>query len=171
MYSCSSFHGPISSIIRISCRCEPNPTGPASEATYQDTSSPFHPDPADAIIIFNLFVQEDQNAIQVHLHAFTLVVHRSALLEKLLSSPLPTNAEVISSGHEAPERSPPELPWHIWGPPICRWFNSSFMATRWITTTCGQRVLIDEEGLIGLKLDEFGNNIREIVVHKPSSNI
>ncbi|TFK90767.1 hypothetical protein K466DRAFT_583439 [Polyporus arcularius HHB13444] len=37
------------------------------------------------------------------------------------------------------------LPWSQWGPRSCRWLETSFSASRWITTTCGQRYVTVEE--------------------------
>ncbi|KAI0700052.1 hypothetical protein C8T65DRAFT_658541 [Cerioporus squamosus] len=37
------------------------------------------------------------------------------------------------------------FPWSLWGPRTCRWLETSFSASRWITTTCGQRYVTVEE--------------------------
>ncbi|RPD62818.1 hypothetical protein L227DRAFT_573341 [Lentinus tigrinus ALCF2SS1-6] len=37
------------------------------------------------------------------------------------------------------------LSWSQWGPRACRWLETSFSASRWITTTCGQRYVTVEE--------------------------
>ncbi|KAF8889542.1 hypothetical protein CPB84DRAFT_1849340 [Gymnopilus junonius] len=38
------------------------------------------------------------------------------------------------------------IPYTLWGPPITRWFNSDSISTGWITTTCGQRLVLTADG-------------------------
>jgi hypothetical protein len=105
-------------------------------------------------------------------HTYTLFVHRKALCEvyerqrvvetsgddSFGSMP---DVQVESSGLEEvvvgssenenddvpiranTDHNPISIPWSSWGPPVTRWFpadNSN--ATRWITTTAGQRAVI-----------------------------
>ena len=63
----------------------------------------------------------------------TLIVHTSALLAMLAS---------VEAVPDPPDR---RVVWAAWGPRACRWLETSFGASRWITTTCGQRYVTVEE--------------------------
>ncbi|KAF9804393.1 hypothetical protein IEO21_09405 [Rhodonia placenta] len=113
----------------IWCRSEPNPIVPGSGA-FDRGSNPFYSDSAEAIMLFN-FMAVDASQI---MRLFSMVVHRSSLLAQL-----PPLSEVqLPTNNEEPAL-PPEIDWDAWGPPLCRWFDTNDLSTRWITTTCGQR--------------------------------
>ncbi|KAG5730616.1 hypothetical protein E4T56_gene4141 [Termitomyces sp. T112] len=130
-----------STIFHFSCRCEPNltPSGkPYSEA-------PFHPDPEDAIIVLTA---------QVDFGAYALFVHRSALL-RVCTTHQPEDEAGVS--HYLPSmftigRIPAERvrAWDDWGPSITHVFNTSLSSLHWVTTTDGQRAIVnhvvDEDG-------------------------
>ncbi|KAI9057481.1 hypothetical protein FKP32DRAFT_1350242 [Trametes sanguinea] len=59
--------------------------------------------------------------------------------------PLPPPAEPPSASFKDTPTGPPRLLWAEWGPQICRFLEASFGASRWITTTCGQRYVTVEE--------------------------
>ena len=64
-----------------------------------------------------------------------------------------TDGELVRGIQELPPPSDfprlpdsvPRIPWSQWGPRACRWLETSFSASRWITTTCGQRYVTVEE--------------------------
>ena len=64
-------------VLRMTCRCEPNPRGPAGSATHVDTGTPFYSDPEEAIMILHLHIRLPLGATRV----YTMIVHRSSLLE------------------------------------------------------------------------------------------
>ncbi|KAF8880304.1 hypothetical protein BD779DRAFT_1094532 [Infundibulicybe gibba] len=107
----------------ISCRGEPNPVGLTSTL---NSGRPFHPSSLSAIIIFHVYVQPSmvQPGCSV-----TLMIHRQSMVDilntHLSQSPL---GEVLQP-----------LPWVAWGPPVSRWFHTSGIPTRWVTSTAGQR--------------------------------
>ncbi|OCH87066.1 hypothetical protein OBBRIDRAFT_782191 [Obba rivulosa] len=117
---------------RIWCRAEPNPTGPPTQRTAADRA-PFRPDPASAIVLFNVFTFDGRH----RLHTFSLLTHRTTLLR-----PPPCTAP-LEPGDPAPHEpgDAPHVPWPAWGPPACRLFKADTLVTRWITTTCGQRFI------------------------------
>jgi len=135
------------SIVRLGCRAEPNPTGSSPLAIPPASSRPFRDKPEDAIILFNVLIED------VHLHAgqfhfpetrpFTFIVHRRALLAHIPDA---------HRGHlpfrPAPDPAPPpaHVPWATWGVAATRWFEGDPASMRWITTTAGQRSVTMEEG-------------------------
>ncbi|KAI0937664.1 hypothetical protein AcV7_003637 [Taiwanofungus camphoratus] len=132
-----------STLLQMWCRSEPNPVCETTRFTDRD-QAPFRPDPADAIMIFNPFMQDWQH----QLHSYSLIVHRSTLLKMLYNPPpvpshllpvhfMPTPVGMASEGDA--EASSSKVPWKAWGPSVCRWFDAHDLVTRWITTTCGQR--------------------------------
>jgi hypothetical protein len=133
------------SIIRLGCRAEPNPTGSGPGPLVPAPSSrPFRDTAADAIVLFNLLI-EDMNPHAAHFfhetRPFTFIVHRRALVAHIPSAQLAC----------APFRSvyygaaPTIVPWDAWGVPVTRWFESDPASIRWITTTAGQRAVTMED--------------------------
>ncbi|TBU56474.1 hypothetical protein BD310DRAFT_823696 [Dichomitus squalens] len=145
-------HGAL--VLRMTCRCEPNPRGPSKSATHVDTRNPFYSDPEEAIMVLHLHMRLPLGATRV----YTMIVHRSSLLkitryaleareqakargegpEPLRESPPPATSAPIERD-DADLISPPSVPWKDWGPAHTRWFQDEISGTRWITTTCGQR--------------------------------
>ncbi|KAH9939181.1 hypothetical protein B0H21DRAFT_757168 [Amylocystis lapponica] len=115
-------------LYRMWCRSEPNPMG--STTRYgSDGEHPFRSNAADAIVAFSLYILHHDGES----HSFSLIVHRSALLAQV-------PGDVSASG--SPRSQPPVVLWDHWGPPVCRWFDTRDIVTRWITTTCGQRYVV-----------------------------
>lgn len=92
------------------------------------------------------------------IHNFNMFVHRSSLLG-------------IFEDRKAEIEKDPVIPWIQWGPDITRWFNSDSTATRWITTTAGQRcvVMMDngsvdshDEGSLIIVIDFNPHNVRKL---------
>ncbi|KAI8978854.1 hypothetical protein BD414DRAFT_120490 [Trametes punicea] len=157
------------SIAQVTCRSEPKMTKTTRNAPAFRSREPFHLSPEDAVVIFNVMTHDSQG---IH-ECLTLIVHTAALLrildEQTASAmslrypeapPSPFKAPSVSQvnvveflmapSHDtlpsnSPSRGPPRLPWAQWGPKICRWLEASFGASRWITTTCGQRYVTVEE--------------------------
>lgn len=116
------------SIVRMSCRGEPTPMGRASTpAVRARARRPFRDAPADAIIIFDLLVQDFSPLVLGHITAFCFVVHRRALLAHVR----PAQLDVFAT--------PDTVEWAAWGPRATRWFDGDELTMRWITTTAGQR--------------------------------
>ncbi|KAF8889540.1 hypothetical protein CPB84DRAFT_1785452 [Gymnopilus junonius] len=63
--------------------------------------------------------------------------HESAIPGSFSSTPFTSYTHNPTTGHRTKT-----VPYSLWGPPITRWFNSDFIPTRWITTTCGQRMVV-----------------------------
>jgi hypothetical protein len=139
------------SIVRLACRAEPNPTGSGPLAMPPPSSRPFRDKVEDAIILFNVLI-EDAHLDPEMFHfpetrPFTFVVHRGALLAHVpaaqrASPPFYHSAPELES--ESAAQVP--LPWAAWGPAVTRWFESDHASIRWITTTSGQRAVAMEEG-------------------------
>ncbi|KAM5530644.1 hypothetical protein V8D89_015713, partial [Ganoderma adspersum] len=68
-------HGAL--VLRMTCRCEPNPLGPTTSAANVDTLTPFYSDPAKAIMILHLHIRLPLTTTRV----YTMLVHRASLLE------------------------------------------------------------------------------------------
>jgi hypothetical protein len=133
------------SIIRLGCRAEPNPTGSGPGPLVPAPSSrPFRDTAADAIVLFNLLI-EDMNPHAAHFfhetRPFTFIVHRSALVAHIPRAQLAC-APFRSVYHGA---APTIVPWDAWGVPVTRWFESDPASIRWITTTAGQRAVTMED--------------------------
>ena len=64
-------------VLRMTCRCEPNPRGPAGSATHVNTKTSFYSDPEEAIMILHLHIRLPFGAVRV----YTMIVHRSSLLK------------------------------------------------------------------------------------------
>ncbi|KAI0771127.1 hypothetical protein BD413DRAFT_551165 [Trametes elegans] len=159
------------SIAQVTCRSEPKMMNTNRYAPAFRSTEPFHLKPEDAVVIFNVMTHDNQGFHE----CLTLIVHAAALLRIFdshtacaaapghppgvpvassssqlpphlhpepsgLPAPVPTDA----SG-PAPPPGPPRIAWAAWGPHICRWLEASFGASRWITTTCGQRYVTVEE--------------------------
>ncbi|KAI0674135.1 hypothetical protein C8Q78DRAFT_1184113 [Trametes maxima] len=66
-------------VLRMTCRCEPNPRGPSSSATHIDASIPYHSDPGRAIMILHLHLRLAIGTTRV----YTMIVHRASLLQAM----------------------------------------------------------------------------------------
>ncbi|KAI9450185.1 hypothetical protein BJY52DRAFT_1175761 [Lactarius psammicola] len=132
------------SIVRLACRAEPNPTGSASFSIPAPSSRPFRDKAADAIVLFNLLIEDaGPHAGQFHFpetRPFTFIVHRRALIALI-----PPAQRACAPFCSAPEAAPTLVPWSAWGVPATRWFESDPASMRWITTTSGQRAVTMEE--------------------------
>ncbi|KAH9890078.1 hypothetical protein C8Q73DRAFT_736647 [Cubamyces lactineus] len=157
------------SLAQVTCRSEPKATKTVRNAAAFRSSEPFHLKPENAVVIFNVMTHDSQGFHE----CLTLIVHSAALLRVLdqqiaLNTPIrypevppspfkaPPNPTFDEKGLPTPPSpdppappsaplEPPRLPWAQWGPNICRWLEVSFGASRWITTTCGQRYVTVEE--------------------------
>ncbi len=157
------------SIVQITCRSEPKMTNASRDAPGFRSTEPFHLNPENAIVIFNIMTHDSHGFHE----CLTLIVHTAALLSVLSDSlrtaaddslpasspsalvpechgtgalPLEGVPETIDDTHRAGPASPRRIPWARWGPRACRFLETSFSASRWITTTCGQRyVTVDED--------------------------
>ncbi|KAH9038808.1 hypothetical protein EDB85DRAFT_392455 [Lactarius pseudohatsudake] len=132
------------SIVRLACRAEPNPTGSDPPRIPPPSSRPFRDKAADAIVLFNLLI-EDANPHPGHFQfpetrPFAFVVHRRALLALI-----PPAQRACAPFRSAPATAPTQVPWSAWGVPATRWFESDPASMRWITTTSGQRAVTMEE--------------------------
>ncbi|CDO70843.1 hypothetical protein BN946_scf184801.g36 [Trametes cinnabarina] len=158
------------SIAQVTCRSEPKMTKTTRNAPAFKSTEPFHLRPEDAVVIFNVMTHDSQGFHE----CLTLIVHTAALLRILdeqtdaaipsiiPEAPLPVPQDPSTTQVDAkkkailspsepipptPESAPgaPRLAWTQWGPKVCRWLEASFGASRWITTTCGQRYVTVEE--------------------------
>ncbi|KAH8989922.1 hypothetical protein EDB86DRAFT_2941489 [Lactarius hatsudake] len=132
------------SIVRLACRAEPNPTGSSPLRIPPPSSRPFRDKAADAIVLFNLLI-EDANPHPGHFRfpetrPFAFVVHRRALIALIPPAHL-----ACAPFRSAPATAHAEVPWSAWGVPVTRWFESDPASMRWITTTSGQRAVTMEE--------------------------
>jgi hypothetical protein len=121
------------SLFSITCRGEPNPIGSRSQL---ESDKPFYRSAHEAIMLFHIQVQLGDGVMR---HTFTLFVHRKALCEIYERQCVGTNS---GSGDSfgGTDNNSISIPWTSWGPPVTRWFPAdSSNATRWITTTAGQR--------------------------------
>ncbi|KAH9855664.1 hypothetical protein C2E23DRAFT_814283 [Lenzites betulinus] len=152
-------------VLRMTCRCEPNPRGPPHAATYADTNVPFYSDPEQAVMVLHMHLRLPTGIARV----YTMIVHRSSLLRIVnairesstttsasesastsatanageehvrLQSPGTTDAVPHDDALLEKDEGPVRVPWVNWGPAVTRWFKDELSGTRWITTTCGQR--------------------------------
>ncbi|KDR70828.1 hypothetical protein GALMADRAFT_102895 [Galerina marginata CBS 339.88] len=133
---------------------------------------PFLPRPENALCIFSMRVLGGpmvQGAVQFG-HAFTFVVHRHALVE-VVELWLPDPKAEAFDDTSMPGAYTPQttiiIPYPSWGPLITRWFNADSIPTRWITTTCGQRLVLTADsapadGFPYVVLDFAPENVRTI---------
>lgn len=145
-------------LLRMTCRCEPNPRGPLASATYADPQVPFTSDPLKALMILHTHFRLPQNTSRL----YTLIISRISILAFLngalefyrrerdsrVTDGHPTLGSPSSSSEVGPSPAQDEevepviaLPWKEWGPSTSRWFQDELPGTRWITTTCGQRLV------------------------------
>ncbi|KAG6826019.1 hypothetical protein H0H92_001410 [Tricholoma furcatifolium] len=124
-------------VLNMLCRAEPNPT-PSGTPHLR---APFHNDPANAIVVFNISLITESGDYM----AYTLFVHRNALLEASTAKCSGDDLEVI---HYLPsDMSFGRIPgsrvraWEKWGPAISRVFDATLTDVDWITTTAGQRAV------------------------------
>ena len=134
------------SIVRLGCRAEPNPTGSCPLAIPAPSSRPFRDKPEEAIILFNVLIEDVQlHAGQFHFpetRPFTFIVHRHALLAHIPDAHRPYPPFCHTSDPTPP---PAHIPWATWGVAATRWFEGDPASMRWITTTAGQRSVTMEE--------------------------
>lgn len=64
-------------VLRMTCRCEPNPRGPPSTATYADKGTPFYSDPDKAVMILHMHLRLPTGITRV----YTMIAHRASLLK------------------------------------------------------------------------------------------
>ncbi|TFK83621.1 hypothetical protein K466DRAFT_602712 [Polyporus arcularius HHB13444] len=64
-------------VLRMTCRCEPNPRGPPSSATHADKQIPFFSDPHASAMILHMHIRIPPN----HSRVYTMIVQRSSLLK------------------------------------------------------------------------------------------
>jgi len=136
------------SIVRLGCRAEPNPTSSSSLAIPAPSTRPFRDKAEDAIILFNMLIED----VQVHpgqfhfpeTRPFTFIVHRRALVEHI---PAPHRACAPFCSAPGSEPESVHVPWAAWGVAATRWFEGDPASMRWITTTAGQRAVTMEESI------------------------
>ena len=133
---------PGNSLFSFACRGEPNPVGSRSQF---ESEQPFYQSAHEAIILFHIEVQlgDPVAAHQQHggdiIPTYTFFIHRKALCEIYERQCVDTNSKSGDSSGGTDNNSM-GIPWSSWGPPITRWFSAdNHNATRWITTTAGQR--------------------------------
>jgi len=136
------------SIIGLICRSEPNPTGSGPVAIPAPSHRPFRNRPEDAIIVFSLSIEGvrhrdffSQQTRFLETRPFTFIVHRCALLAHI-----PAAHRACPPFCFAPEHTPAQVPWDVWGVSATRWFEGDPASMRWITTTAGQRSVTMEDG-------------------------
>jgi hypothetical protein len=130
------------SIIHLSCRAEPNPTGLGPLAIPAPSNRPFRNKAEDAIILFSVLIED----IQIHLgqfhlpqtRPFSFIVHRRVLLDHVPSAHCAC-APFCSTPEPAPETV--QVSWEAWGTSATRWFESDPASMRYITTMAGQRAV------------------------------
>ncbi|KAL1941516.1 hypothetical protein VTO73DRAFT_6955 [Trametes versicolor] len=64
-------------VLRMTCRCEPNPRGPPSSATHADKHTPFYSDPETAVMILHMHLRLRTGVTRV----YTMIAHRASLLD------------------------------------------------------------------------------------------
>ncbi|KAI0285739.1 hypothetical protein BC826DRAFT_111070 [Russula brevipes] len=128
------------SIVRLGCRSEPNPTGSRGPLAIPAPSSrPFRDKAEDAIILFNVVIEDGQFHFP-DTRPFTFIVHRRALLGHI-----PAAYRECAPFCSIPEPAPAHVPWAEWGVTATRWFEGDPASMRWITTTAGQRAVTMED--------------------------
>jgi hypothetical protein len=135
---------PENSLFYITCRGEPNPIGSRSQ---RESDKPFYQSAHEAIMLFHIRIQPGDEIEHGVGRTYTLFVHRKALCEIYERQCVERNnksskneADVIIRGTD---NNPISVPWSSWGPPVTRWFPAdNRIASRWITTTAGQRGVI-----------------------------
>jgi hypothetical protein len=108
-----------------------------SEDAIPHNRKPFHCSAERAIVHFII-------ALYPRWRKFELVVHRKALLALLSSRASVSGPPDLIRSTSGSLTSIPvdveDVPWSNWGPPICRWFDTSGTTTRyWITCSTGER--------------------------------
>ncbi|KAH9980743.1 hypothetical protein BJV74DRAFT_778968 [Russula compacta] len=140
------------SIVRLGCRAEPNPIGTSGALAIPAPSSrPFRDKAEDAVILFNILIEDVQpDAGQFHFpetRPFTFIVHRRALAAQIPAEHracAPYCCSVVAAAAES-ELEPAQVPWDAWGAAATRWFEGDPASMRWITTTAGQRAVTMED--------------------------
>ena len=129
------------SIVSLSCRAEPNPTGSGPPLIPPPSTRPFRNKAVDAIFVFNLQIEEvdPSRGSFPETCTFTFVVHRRALIAQI-----PPTQRACAPFSSVPEAAPTLVQWHAWGVSLTRWFESD-PVVRWITTNAGQRAVVIED--------------------------
>ncbi|TEB26755.1 hypothetical protein FA13DRAFT_1010701 [Coprinellus micaceus] len=139
---------------QLSCRAEPNPMGAnrfrgTKNHAERRQQRPYRCKAEDAIIIFNVRIQPlhagPHPVVALGFsHVYTFFVHRKSILqiveEQKQREAMPPTIDI-----DFPSNSllfPPPIIWDQWGQKITRWIEADDMATRWITTTSGQRAAL-----------------------------
>ncbi|KAI9058025.1 hypothetical protein FKP32DRAFT_1597719 [Trametes sanguinea] len=91
-------------VLRMTCRCEPNPRGPLSSATHTDKLIPFYSDPERAVMILHLHIRLPIGVTKV----YTMIVHRASLL-KIVREAVERHRRVLAD-KEAARESRSETP-------------------------------------------------------------
>ena len=141
---------PGNSLLYITCRGEPNPIGSRSQ---RESDKPFYQSAHEAIMLFHIRIQPGDEIEHGVGSTYTLFVHRKALCEiyerQCVERNNKSSKSVVGSENEGDvlirgtNNNPISVPWSSWGPPVTRWFPAdNRIATRWITTTAGQRGVI-----------------------------
>ena len=130
------------SIVGLTCRAEPNPTGPGPHAIPALYNRPFRDKAEDAITLFHVWIEELQihpgQSLPLKTSPFTFIVHRRALLDHIPGAHH-SCAPFCSTLEPAPETV--QVPWTAWGASATRWFEGDSASLPWITTTAGQRAV------------------------------
>ena len=121
------------SIVRLVCRAEPNPTGSGPLTVPAPSNRPFRNNAEDAIIMFRL---------RTNTRRFTFFAHRRALLDHIPAAHRAC-APFCSTPEPAPETM--RVPWEAWGPSATRWFEGCPTTMRWTMMTDGQRAVTMED--------------------------
>ena len=121
-------------ISSIACRGEPAPYASSSKGKMRGKGKDLTvvSSPASSIVIFNIRILPAEMFVGFPMlgNVFTLVVQRGALVD-LVDSPISMR-----------NPTPLILPYASWGPPLTRWFTSSRIPTRWITTSASSRMVL-----------------------------
>ena len=125
---------PHTSTIRLGCHAEPNPTSSSSLLRSAPSSRPFRDNAADAIVLFNLLIEDTNMHAAQFFHEtrpFTFFVHCRALLVQI-----PHAQRAWAPFCSAPGATARTLvPWSARGISATRWFEFDPASMRWITTT------------------------------------
>ncbi|KAI0777510.1 hypothetical protein BD413DRAFT_517383 [Trametes elegans] len=81
-------------VLRMTCRCEPNPRGHPSSATFASTTAPYFSNPERAVMILHLHLRLPIGITRV----YTMIAHRSSLVRA---------ARAALGQHENPKAASP----------------------------------------------------------------
>ena len=137
------------SIVRLSCRAEPNPIGSGALAMPAPSRRPFRDKAEDAIMLFSILIENvPPSGEQSHFplsHPFTFIVHRRALAAHIPAEHWGCAPYCCPSIVPARLGELVQVPWDAWGVAATRWFEGGYAWMRWITTTAGQRAVTMED--------------------------